>query len=60
MTPLLDLLRTAPAETPLSDMPPPFDLYGLALELDDAGTPAPWGKVLAWQTCGDVADWCVA
>ena len=53
----LTLILHHPADTPLREILHLFDRYSLALELDDAGKPAPWDTVLAWETCGQVQQW---
>lgn len=53
----LGIALSMPADTSLRAILHPFDRYSLALELDDAGKPAPWDTVMGWETCGQVQDW---
>jgi len=52
----LPLILSHPPETPLREVIHTLDRYGLRQEMEDAGYPVEWDTVLAWETCGDVAD----
>lgn len=53
----LALILAQPPETPLRALLHPYDRYSLAMDLEDAGNPAPWATVLEWETVNDVARW---
>ena len=43
-------------ETSLRELVHPYERYGIALELEDAGRPACWDALLACETVGDLAE----
>lgn len=53
----LAIVLAADPDTPLTRLLVAFDRYALEMDLSDAGTPAPWATVLAWETAAQVQDW---
>lgn len=51
----LTLILHADPDTPLAQLCRGFDFYDLALELEDRGAKVVWEKLLAMDTCGEVA-----
>ena len=52
----LTLILNADPDTPLAQLCRGFDFYDLALELEDRGVKVAWEKLLAMDTCGEVAE----
>ena len=52
----LTLILNADPDTPLAQLCRGFDFYDLALELEDRGAQVAWDKLLAMDTCGEVAE----
>lgn len=52
----LGLILHADPDTPLAELCRGFDFYDLVLELEDRGVKVIWDKLLAMDTCGEVAE----
>ena len=52
----LTLILNADPDTPLAQLCRGFDFYDLALELEERGAQVVWDKLLAMDTCGEVAE----
>ena len=52
----LTLILSADPDTPLAQLCRGFDFYDLELALSDRGIKVVWDKLLAMDTCGEVAE----
>lgn len=52
----LTLILNADPDTPLAQLCRGFDFYDLELALSDRGAKVVWDKLLAMDTCGEVAE----